>query len=72
MIKKTHQIFNERLNNLSQEIKTNSDSIKQLKDNTRDFEVSLIVNQYLVKKKLNKLKSQLKVYKMQWVKIKQN
>lgn len=65
MIKKTHQIFNERLNNLSQEIKTNSDSIKQLKDNTRDFEVSLIVNQYLVKKKLNKLKSQLKVYKMQ-------
>ena len=65
MIKKTHQIFNERLNNFSQEIKTNSDSIKQLKDNTRDFEVSLIVNQYLVKKKLNKLKSQLKVYKMQ-------
>ena len=65
MIKKTHQIFNERLNNFSQEIKTNSDSIKQLKGNTRDFEVSLIVNQYLVKKKLNKLKSQLKVYKMQ-------
>ena len=65
MIKKTHQIFNERLNNLSQEIKTNSDSIKQLKGNTRDFEVSLTVNQYLVKKKLNKLKSQLKVYKMQ-------
>lgn len=65
MIKKTHRIFNERLNNLSQEIKTNSDSIKQLKDNTRDFEVSLIVNQYLVKKKLNKLKSQLKVCKMQ-------
>ena len=72
MIKKTHQIFNERLNNFSQEIKTNSDSIKQLKGNTRDFEVSLTVNQYLVKKKLNKLKSQLKVYKMQWVKIKQN
>lgn len=65
MIKKTHQIFNERLNNFSQEIKTNSDSIKQLKGNTRDFEVSLTVNQYLVKKKLNKLKSQLKVYKMQ-------
>ena len=65
MIKKTHQIFNERLNNFSQEIKTNSDSIKQLKGNTRDFEVSLTVNQYLIKKKLNKLKSQLKVYKMQ-------
>ena len=27
-------MFNERLNNLPQEIRTNSDSIKQLKDNT--------------------------------------
>lgn len=65
MIKKTQQIFNERLNNLSLENKTNSDSIKQLKGNTRDLEVSLTVNQDLVKKKLNVLKSQLKVYKMQ-------
>ena len=40
MIEKNNKMLNERLNNLSQEIRTNSDSIKQLKDNTRDFEES--------------------------------
>ena len=53
-------MFNERLNNLSQEIKTNYDSIKQLKDNTRDLEESLTVNQDLVEEKLNTLKSQMR------------
>ena len=33
-------MFNEGLNNLSQEIRTNFDSIKQLKNNTRDLEES--------------------------------
>ena len=54
-------MLNERLNNLSQEIRTNSDSIKQLKDNTRDLEESLTVNQDLVEETLNTIKSQLKV-----------
>ena len=49
------------LYNLSQEIRKNSDSIKQLKDNTRDLEESLTINQDLVEEKLNTLKSQLKV-----------
>ena len=40
MVEKNSKMFNERLNNLSQEIKTNFDSIKQLKDNTRDLEES--------------------------------
>ena len=35
------KMFNERLNNLSQEIRTNYDTIKQLKGNTRDLEESL-------------------------------
>ena len=54
-------MFNERLNNLSQEFRTNSDSIKQLKDNTRDLEENLTVNQDLVVEKLNRLKSKLKI-----------
>ena len=60
IIEKNSKMFNERLNNLSQEIKTNCDSIKQLKDNTRDLEESLIVNQDLVEEKLNTLKSQMR------------
>ena len=36
MIEKNSKMFNERLNNLSQEIRRNYDSVKQLKDNTRD------------------------------------
>ena len=46
-------MLNERLNNLSQEIRTNPDSTKQLKDNTRDLEESLNVNQDPVKEKLS-------------------
>ena len=53
-------MFNERLNNLSQAIQTNHDSIKQLKDNTRDLEESLTVHQDLVEEKLNTLKSQMR------------
>ena len=60
MIEKNSKMFNERLNNLSQEIKANYDSIKQLKDNTRDLEESLTVNQDLVEEKLNTLKSQMR------------
>ena len=48
------------MNNLSQEIRKNYDSIKQLKDNTRDFEESLTVNQDLVEEKLNTLKNQMR------------
>ena len=51
--KKNNKMLNERLNNLSQEIRTNPDSIKQLKDNTRDLEESLNVNQDPVKEKLS-------------------
>lgn len=54
-------MLNERLNNLSQETTKNSNSIKQLKDNTRDLQESLTVKQDLVEEKLNPLKSQLKV-----------
>ena len=61
MIEKNNKMLNERLNNLSQEIRTNSDSIKELKDNTRDLEESLTVNQDLVEETLNTIKSQLKV-----------
>ena len=53
-------MFNERLNNLSQEFKTNYDSIKQLKDNTGDFDESLTVNQDIVEEKLDTLKSQMR------------
>ena len=56
-------MLNERLNNFSQEIRTNSDSIKQLKGSTRDLEESLNVNQNLVEEKLNTIKSQLKLIK---------
>ena len=48
MIEKNNKILNKRLNNLSQEIRTNSDSIKQLKENARDLEESLTINQDLV------------------------
>ena len=54
-------MLNERLNNLSQETTKHSNSIKQLKDNTRDLEESLTVKPDLVEEKLNPLKSQLKV-----------
>ena len=60
MTEKNRKMFNERLNNLSQEIKSNYDSIKQLKDNTRYLEESLTVNQNLVEEKLNTLKSQMR------------
>ena len=46
-------MFSETLNNLSQEIRVNSDSMKQLNDVIRDFEESLTVNQDLVEEKLN-------------------
>ena len=65
-------MLSERLNNLSQETIKNSNSIKQLKDNTRDLEESLTVNQDLVEEKLNPLTSQLKVTKMKCVKTKQD
>ena len=38
MIEKINKMLSERLNNLSQEIRTISDLIKQLKGNTRDLE----------------------------------
>ena len=60
MTEKNRKMFNERLNNLSQEIKSNYDSIKQLKDNTRYLEESLTVNRDLVEEKLNTLKSQMR------------
>ena len=60
MTEKNNKMLNERLNNLSQEIRTNSHSIKELKDKTRDFEESLTVNQDLVQEKLNTLKSQVR------------
>ena len=53
-------MLNERPNNLSQEIRTNSDSIKQLKNNTRNLKESLTVNQDLVYEKLSTMKSLLK------------
>ena len=53
-------MLNERPNNLSQEIRTNSDSIKQLKNNTRNLEEILTVNQDLVNEKLSTIKSLLK------------
>ena len=73
MIEKKSKIFNERLNNLSQEIRKSYESIKQLKDNTRDFEEGLIVNQDLVEEKLNTLKSQMRSIKNEVSKLrKQN
>ena len=54
-------MLDERLNNLSQEIRINSHSIKQLKDNTRELEENLTVNQDLVEEKLNTIKIRLKV-----------
>ena len=60
LIEKNSKMFNETLNNLSQEFKTNYDSIKQLKDNTRDFDESLTVNQDIVEEKLDTLKSQMR------------
>ena len=62
-------MLNKRLNNLSQEIRTNSDSIKQLKDNTRVLEEGLTVNEDLVEEKLNTVKSQLKVI---WNEVSEN
>ena len=53
MTEKNSSMFSERLNNLSQEIRVNPDSMKQLNDVIRDFEESLTVNQDLVKEKLN-------------------
>ena len=44
-------MFNQTLNNLSQEIRTNSASIKQLNDKTRDLEENLTVYQDLVEEK---------------------
>ena len=39
------KMFSERLNNLSQEIRTSSNSIRQLEDNTDVLEESLTINQ---------------------------
>ena len=44
MTEKNNKMLNERLNNLSEEIRTNSDSIKQLTDNIGDPEESLTVS----------------------------
>ena len=60
-------MFNERLNNLSQEIRTNSDSIEQLRYNTRYLEESLNVNKDLVEEKINALKSQMRVGKNEMI-----
>ena len=60
-------MFNERLNNLSQEIRTNSDSIKQLRYNTRYLEESSNVNKDLVEEKINALKSQMRVGKNEMI-----
>ena len=60
IIDKNRKMFNERLNNLSQEIKTNYDPINQMKDNTRYLEESLTVNQDLVEEKLNTLINQMR------------
>ena len=46
-----NKMFNQTLNNLSQEIRTNSVSIKQLNDKTRDLEENLTVYQDLVEEK---------------------
>ena len=51
MIEKNNKMFNQTLNNLSQEIRTNSVSIKQLNDKTRDLEENLTVYQDLVEEK---------------------
>ena len=51
MIEKNNKTFNQTLNNLSQEIRTNSVSIKQLNDKTRDLEENLTVYQDLVEEK---------------------
>ena len=50
-------MLNERLNNLSQKIRTHSNLIKQLKDSNGDLKGSLTVNKNLVEKKLNTFKS---------------
>ena len=63
-------MFNERLNNLSQEIRTNSDSIKQLKYNPRYLEESSNVNKDLVEEKINALKSQMRVGQNEMIKHK--
>ena len=60
MIEKNNTTFNERLNNVLQEIRRISDSVKQLKDNTRVIEESSTVNQDVVEEKLNTLKNQLR------------
>ena len=46
-----NKMFNQTLNNLSQEIRTNSVSIKQLNDKTRDLEENLTAYQDLVEEK---------------------
>ena len=46
-----NKMFNQTLNNLSQEIRTNSVSVKQLNDKTRDLEENLTVYQDLVEEK---------------------
>ena len=53
-------MFKERLNSFTRNQK-DSNSFKQLKDNTRDLEEGLTTNQDLVEKRLNTLKSQLRV-----------
>ena len=63
-------MFNERLNNLSQETRTNSDSIKQLKYNPRYLEESSNVNKDLVEEKINALKSQMRVGQNEMIKHK--
>ena len=57
MIEKNNKMLNERLNNLSQKIRTHSNLIKQLKDSNGDLKGSLTVNENLVEKKLNTFKS---------------
>ena len=60
MIEANTKLRNQKLENLSAEIRSNSDSVKLLSQKTKDLEESLTVNQDLIDVKIKSIDEEMK------------
>ena len=63
MIEANNKLTNEKLEKLSAEIPSNSDSVKLLSQKTKDLEESLTVNQDLIDAKIKSIDEEMKEIK---------
>ena len=63
MIEPNTKLTNQKLEKLSAEIRSNSDSVKLLSQKTRDLEESLTVNQDLIDVKIKSIDEEMKEVK---------